>query len=68
MNLHRHMICGGNLTFHHKEGMKTLYICDKCGELVNCVVNPSYNRYVLSGRIEVPQWRYRQIRKEEGLE
>jgi len=40
---HKHLNCGGNLTFHKKEGRKTLYNCDKCGQKVNCITCYSYN-------------------------
>jgi hypothetical protein len=41
---------------------KTLYRCNKCNQLINCIVFPSYEEYVLRGIIRVSQtelWRVR---------
>jgi len=43
MSEHKHLNCDGNLTFYKKEGRKTLYNCDKCGQKVNCITCYSYN-------------------------
>ena len=40
-----HVKCGGKLKFHHKNGRKSLFLCDKCGQLVNCCLSPSYKQY-----------------------
>jgi len=59
---HRHIGCGGDLSFHHKEDRKTFFQCSKCGQLVNCAVCPSYNQYVLSGRVRVTREEYERIK------
>jgi hypothetical protein len=42
MNNHTHVSCGGELTLHKKEGRRTLYKCDKCNQIVNCIICYSY--------------------------
>lgn len=59
---HIHAHCGGSLSFHHKEGMKTFFLCGECGASVNCCLCPSYNQYVMSGRIRVSPTEYYQIK------
>ena len=39
---HEHIGCGGNLTYHKKEGRRTLFNCDKCRQKVNCIICYSY--------------------------
>lgn len=52
-----HLNCGGLLTYAKhvmetvktKRGLKTLekdlYMCDKCGQFVNCITFPTYREY-----------------------
>jgi len=40
---HEHVKCGGELTLHKKEGRRELYKCDKCKQIVNCIIWYSYN-------------------------
>jgi hypothetical protein len=40
---HEHVKCGGELTLHKKEGRRELYKCDKCRQIVNCIIWYSYN-------------------------
>ena len=44
---------------------KELYLCDKCGKLVNVITFPSWKDYVLRGQIRVPKWLYWKIKKAE---
>jgi hypothetical protein len=59
---HQHVKCGGDLEFHHKEDRKTFYLCNKCEQSVNCALCPSYNQYVLSGRVRVTREEYHRIK------
>ncbi|MCK4328285.1 hypothetical protein KAX02_00425 [candidate division WOR-3 bacterium] len=75
MNSHKHIGCGGSLEFHHdetvkvstsrgqKEIRKSLFLCDKCGDMVNCIQFPSYEEYVLRGQIWVTPSEYYRIKK-----
>ena len=49
----------------YKEITQDVYVCDKCGEEAVIIVCPSWKDYVLSGRIRVAKWLYRQIRDED---
>lgn len=45
-----------------KQLTKNFYRCDKCNNLVNVVVCPSWEDYVMMGKIRVPKWLYFKIR------
>lgn len=62
MDFRRHINCGGALFFDHKEDRKTFFKCRKCKTLVNIAICPSYNQYVLSGRIKVSPEEYDRIK------
>lgn len=47
---------------------KNLYLCNKCYELVNRIICPSYDEFVIQGRIRVPWWELKKIRKKYGVE
>lgn len=50
-----------------KQISKNLYRCDKCNDLVNVVSCPSYEDFVMSGKIRVsPQeyWRIKESRRQ----
>jgi hypothetical protein len=49
----------------YKEISQDIYVCDKCGEFAVVIVCPSWKDYVLSGRIRVAKWLYRQIRDDD---
>jgi len=46
-----------------KSVTKNLYRCDKCKELVNVITCPSWERFVLMGKIRVAPHVYRAIKK-----
>ena len=72
---HECLVCGGSLEFHHtekvrvragrgtKEIQKSMYICDKCNGMYNCILFPSYEEYVLRGQIRVSPGEYYRIKK-----
>jgi len=45
-----------------KQFNKDLYKCDKCEEFVNVVIFPSWEEYVLMGKIRIEKWRYWKIK------
>ena len=45
-----------------KEVTKSMYSCNKCNELVNIVSCPSWEDYVLSGKIRVAKYLYWELR------
>jgi len=50
-----------------KQFNKDLYKCDECDKLVSVIDFPSWEEYVLMGRIRLPKWQYRKIKKEAEL-
>ncbi len=46
-----------------KQISKDMFKCDKCDELINIVVCPSWEDFVLRGKIRVPTWLYWKIKK-----
>jgi hypothetical protein len=65
-----HTRCGGELIFSRAETVKAgkntiqknLHRCDKCGALINIILMPSYEEYVLNGAIRVQKQEYIAIR------
>lgn len=49
--IHEHLNCGGKLVFHKKEGRREYYKCDKCDQLVNCILCYSYEEMKEKGII-----------------
>jgi len=47
-----------------KQFNKDFYKCDKCDKLINVIVFPSWEQYVLSGKIRIETWRYWKLKKE----
>lgn len=45
-----------------KQFNKDLYKCDKCEEFVSVVIFPSWEEYVLMGKIRVAKWKYWKIK------
>ena len=45
-----------------KQFNKDYYKCDKCGALINIIVFPSWEEYVLKGDIRVSTWKYWEIK------
>ena len=50
-----------------KQHNKDLYKCDKCDMLVNVIDMPSWEEYVLMGRIRIEKWKYLKLRKEYDM-
>ncbi len=46
-----------------KQFNKNFYKCDKCEEFVNVIIFPSWEQYVLMGRIRIEKWRYWKIKE-----
>lgn len=46
-----------------KQVTKNLFRCNKCNDLVNVITCPSWEQYVLSGRIRVAPHVYRALKK-----
>lgn len=49
---------------------KNLYRCDKCNDLVNVITCPSYEEFVLRGKIRVSKeeyWKIKKARKDGAL-
>lgn len=68
----KHVRCGGDLVFSHTEKKKIkkniitkqMYECQKCGAFINVIECPSFEEYVLSGRIRVSKPEYYNIKKQ----
>jgi len=64
---HIHASCGGELVFHHTEktprGKKYYYKCQRCGQIVNCILWASYDELVMRGQIRVSKEEYRYIKE-----
>jgi len=67
-----HVNCGGKLVFSHTEKTKIkrkiitkqMHECQKCGALINVIECPSFEEYVLSGRIRVSKAEYHAIKNQ----
>lgn len=45
-----------------KQFDKDYYKCDKCKEQINVIIFPTWEQYVLMGKIRVPTWKYWKIK------
>lgn len=45
-----------------KQFNKDFYKCDKCETFINIIIFPSWESYVLMGKIRVPTWKYWEIK------
>lgn len=68
--IHTHISCGGNLEYLGKKSFnvrnkvitKDIFHCDKCNQDISCFLNPSYDDYVLAGKIRVSWWELRRVK------
>lgn len=49
-----------------KQITKSMFRCDKCSELINVVICPSWEDFVLSGKIRVTKAEYWKIKNDRG--
>lgn len=47
-----------------KQFNKDFYKCDKCENFINIIIFPSWEQYVLMGKIRIAKWEYWKLKKE----
>ena len=50
-----------------KQFNKDFYKCNKCEEFVNVIIFPSWEQYVLMGKIRIEKWKYWKLKKEHDI-
>lgn len=46
-----------------KQFNKDFYKCDKCKTFINVIIFPSWEQYVLMGKIRIEKWKYWKIKE-----
>jgi hypothetical protein len=46
-----------------KQFNKDFYKCDKCKNFISVIVSPSWEQYVLMGKIRIEKWKYWELKK-----
>jgi len=76
MSQHADKMCLGELEFSHNETQvietksgkqiprtRRIHKCSKCGQIMNVIICPSFEDYVLNGEIRVTYNEYQRIKK-----